>query len=388
MSLTKPRATSLLTISLALACVESPERAPTGAFPTECLSHQPSRWTGPWSDAPTLMGDIGTTGAAGVAVADSELFVFQRSLGEVWRLDLRGTRLGSFGREGPGPGEVAVRGWTRVLSHGRASWLGIAGDTVFLFDGNQLQFFTTVGTYLGRARAFDDALRGTLFFSKRIRPTPAGTLIDVEQRRGASRSLAPQARPYTLFLLTDTATRPVLSIELPPLPTDEHGAQHQSLREAQPVWDMAGSCIVVSDGSSPWLLVSSLDGSLLDTVRYPLPRRTVAPDDDETSRLQQRLGVARRRSVPPALPLGVRDLSVDPDGWVWILPVQPTAGLDGRVEVLRVPIGMGRTVFDTVPAFPIAFGSDGAFFGVTRDSAGYRRLGRFPSDDRGGKRPI
>jgi hypothetical protein len=69
--------------------------------------------------------------------------------------------------------------------------------------------------------------------------------------------------------------------------------------------------------------------------------------------------------------------SVDSDGWVWILPVQPAGGIDEGIEVLRVPIGHGEVLFDTVPAFPIAFGTDGAFYGIIWDSAEYPRLGRF-----------
>jgi hypothetical protein len=81
-----------------------------------------------------------------------------------------------------------------VRSHGRASWVGVVGDTVTVFDGNRVQFFSRAGAYLGHARALDDVLKGALFFSKRIRPTSEGVLVDVEQRRGASRSLAPQVR--------------------------------------------------------------------------------------------------------------------------------------------------------------------------------------------------
>jgi len=121
-----------------------------------------------------------------------------------------------------------------------------------------------------------------------------------------------------------------------------------------------------------------MDGVLVDTVRFPLPRRRTDLEQDDME-LLRRLGVARDRTIPPALPLGVRDLSVDPDGWIWILPVQPARGLDGGVEVVRVPIGHGNAVFDTVPAFPIAFEAQGAFYGIIRDSAGYRRVGRFTS---------
>lgn len=60
------------------------------------------------------------------------------------------------------------------------------------------------------------------------------------------------------------------------------------------------------------------------------------------------------------------DLILDPDGFVWLLPVQPDQPVPGGVEVLRVPLGGGSVVTDTVPAFPRAFGPPGVYFGGIR----------------------
>jgi hypothetical protein len=376
-----------LSLACVFACAENQGAMPPAAVASECVSDSSSRWVGPWSRTPTFIGDLGTNGAAGIAVSESTLFVYQRDLGEVWQLDQAGGRLEVFGREGQGPGEFARGGATRVHSHGRVSWLDMAGDTVIVFDGDDVQLFTKAGTYLNRVRAVDDVLKGFLFFSKRIQSAPGGILIDIEQRRGASRDLRPRVRPYTLWLLTDPHPRAVLTIELPPLPTDKRGAQHQSVREAQPMWAMAGACVVVSDGSSPWLLVSSIAGTGPDTVRFPLPDRMVSQTDEEAA-LLKKVGAERDRLIPPSLPLAVRDLSIDPSGWVWILPIQPERGVIAGVEVVRVPIGVGDAVFDTVPAFPIAFGSDGEFYGITLDGAGDRRLARFAHGDHPAERPM
>jgi hypothetical protein len=309
-------------------------------------------------------------------VVDSLLFVYQRRIGEVWRLDLAGRQLGSFGREGRGPGEFAVRGETRVQTHGRASWLDVSGDTVAVFDGNDVQWFTRTGDYWGHARALHDMFKGLLFFSKRIRVVSGGVLVDVEQRTGVSWTPEPQARPYGIWFVGETSFRRTFAVELPPLPREKNGAQYQSLREAQPLWDLTQRCVVVSDGSSPWLWVAALDETFVDTLQIPLPQREARESEDEAT-LMRRMGASRRRSIPPALPLHVRDLAIDPDGWVWLLLLPAEPGLAEGLEVLRVPIGRGEAVVDTVPAFPVAFGPPGTFYGIVRDSDGYRRLARF-----------
>jgi len=88
------------------------------------------------------------------------------------------------------------------------------------------------------------------------------------------------------------------------------------------------------------------------------------------------MGVNDRGSLPPALPLRVYDLVADPDGWVWILPVQPPDGTRGGLEVLRVSIGHGQGIIDTAPAFPRAFGPEGTIYGTRRDRERLARLAR------------
>src|SRR3972149_5934995 len=82
--------------------------------------------------------------------------------------------------------------------------------------------------------------------------------------------------------MTWTGGRALVETTRPHSPPGQEGGR-------VPMWDMAGSCIVVSDGSSPWVLVSSIAGKRVDTVRFPLPQRTVAHDDEETT-LRRRLG--------------------------------------------------------------------------------------------------
>ena len=169
-----------------------------------------------------------------------------------------------------------------------------------------------------------------------------------------------------------------MTLMLPPLPR-----RYQSSADAQPLWDRVGGCVVVSDGSSPWLLVARLDGARVDTLPIPMLTRT-ARERSEDADLLRRMGVNDRGSRPPALPLRVYDLIADPDGWVWILPVQPPDEIKEGLEVLRVPIGDGQAIIDTVPAFPRAFGSEGTVYGTRRDREGLARLARFAAAGSGG----
>jgi hypothetical protein len=77
----------------------------------------------------------------------------------------------------------------------------------------------------------------------------------------------------------------------------------------------------------------------------------------------------------------VRDLVLDPDGYVWLLPVQPSPRIPDGVEVVRAPLGGGSAVLDTVPAFPRAFGAPGVYYAETRGPDGAIHVVRFQSGD-------
>jgi hypothetical protein len=359
---------------------EHPHRPVKPAQPV-CASAPSSGWGGSWGIEPVFVGGVGTEGTSGAAFIDSVLIVYQRQLGEIWRVDLAGRMVGAFGREGPGPGEFTVgRRSSRVFSHGRVSWVDVVRDTIAVFDGNSIQYFDPIGAYRGQALALRDILKGRLYFSKRIRLMPGGggILIDIEERTGSARSARPHPRPYGIWLMSDGEFRPVFTMRLPPLPRDENGAQFQSVREAQPIWDLAGRCVVVSDGSSPWIILASLDGPTVDTIPIPEMEGPRTRDEDESA-LRRRLG-ASGREIPPVLPIRISALSVDPDRWVWLQGAQPEPSVaESRraVPVVRLSTATGEVVRDTVPAFPSAFGPRGMILGVTRDSSGYRRLGAF-----------
>lgn len=318
-----------------------------------------------------FVGDLGTDGGSGAVVGDSILFVYERRLAQVSRFEVSGDPRGTFGREGRGPGELAARSGAWALPHGAVSWIDLFGDTVAVFDGGAVHIYDTKGRYLWDIGAPGDSLRGDPRFSKRMRLLQGGVLVDVEERGGPSRTAEHQQRRYSIWWVNRRGATRVVSMVLPPLP-----GRHQSAAEAQPLWDLVGGCVVVSDGSSPALLVAQLDGSRVDTVPIPLPMRTV-PESGEETDLLRRMGASDRGSRPPALPLRIHGLIADPDGWVWILPVQPPDRIKGGLELLRVPIGHGQAIIDTAPAFPRAFGPEGTVYGTRRDPEGFARLARF-----------
>jgi hypothetical protein len=117
--------------------------------------------------------------------------------------------------------------------------------------------------------------------------------------------------------------------------------------------------VVASDGAEP-LLVYAPVGGRQDTARVPLPERV-----DRNENYAQKLGGVVPSGFQldePSAPARLIDMVLDPDGFVWLLPVQPDDRIPGGLEVIRVPLGGGVAVTDTVPAFPRAFGPPGVYY--------------------------
>lgn len=154
-------------------------------------------------------------------------------------------------------------------------------------------------------------------------------------------------------------TRTVLQLGLVPVDPKQGPGPAQAL----PLWDTNGRCVVASDGAEPLLVYATLEGGRQDTASISLPARAARAEDYA----RHRGGVlpAGMRLAQPSAAARVRDLVLDPDGFVWLLPVQPRGGIPDGVEVIRAPLGGGQTVVDTVPAFPRAFGAPGAYFAET-----------------------
>ncbi len=171
--------------------------------------------------------------------------------------------------------------------------------------------------------------------------------------------------PWTLARWAGRRETPILSLRLEPAPRGGNGVPFIGPEQAVPVWETRNGCVVASDGTGGWLVRADVDGTALDSLplRLPeLPRPRV--DREQLGRL---LGMAGSRGggyVEPSAPLKVALLSIDPDGYAWILPAQDTTGRGG-VEVVRMSLQDGRMERDTVPAFPDEFGAPGVFYART-----------------------
>jgi hypothetical protein len=193
---------------------------------------------------------------------------------------------------------------------------------------------------------------------------PGGVLLDVEPGTLANRNRNAHRAVGIWRVVAGKAAR-VARLELAELPTRENGAEMKGPAEAWPLWDAVGECLVVTNGSDPELIIGSTSSSAVDTVTFPL-----------TDRPAPRQGGAVQ-GVPwpePSAQRRIRDLVADPDGWIWLLPVQPDSSAIAGVEVIQVNIEDRTSVTDTVPAFPIEFGPPGVFFATTTDESGIRRL--------------
>jgi hypothetical protein len=156
----------------------------------------------------------------------------------------------------------------------------------------------------------------------------------------------------------DDKDQALLQLDLVPV----RGKSGVGPAQALPLWDSNGRCVVASDGAEPLLIYATLGGRQ-DSVPIPIPDRV-----DRNERYADKLGglVPPGGLAPPTAPTRIVDLVLDPDGFVWLLPVQQDQPIPGGVEVLRVPLGRGAAVMDTVPAFPRAFGPPGVYYAGTR----------------------
>ena len=308
---------------------------------------------------------------AGIAVTDSVVYVVETQRATLWLLrpgDLTPVR--RAGREGKGPGEWHPFG---SASHGGSQrWVHASAAGVRLFDAQRIQEFRPDGRfrrlYLNAAQqagisplqsrlAFvGDTLvyssGGHDIFNSILR---AGNMKDVRRDE-----LVGGRQLWFVRMRVGDDVRDVLQLGLVPLPPKVPVGPAQ----ARPLWDLHGTCVVASDGAEPLLVHASLGGGAQDTVRVALPDRA-----DRAADYEGMMGGL----LPPGTRLGeptaatrVRDLIVDPDGYVWLRPVQPRGGLPEGMEVIRVPLGSGPAVTDTVPAFPRAFGGPGVYFAEER----------------------
>lgn len=344
-------------------------RAAHGIVPQECTSRtEGSRWASGAAEY-TESATYGTAGEddwieeiGGIASLDSLVFMYDAGRARIVALDqgLRPVRV--LGREGRGPGELKRErdmGW-----RGRGwRWLDVTDGKVAVFDGTRIQLFTPDGSDA------DESFRGAVrsgavtFETDRLRFWD-GELVAASggYRENANKGTVPNT--WTLYRNGDRTSRPILSLVLTPRPADANGIPFTGPEQALPVWDMSNGCIVAGDGTDRLLVRSDLEGRAVDTLQLAIPDlgRPVV-DAEQMGRLLGLAGKGRRGGfLPPSAVRQVELITIDPDGYVWILPVQDSAAAGSGVEILRMSLQSGAVERDTVPAFPLAFGQPGVFY--------------------------
>ncbi len=315
--------------------------------------------------SPPRYGVVFTGDSSAFGFAPDEANVIQLTFGD----SLARSR---FGRDGQGPGEFVPRGGVvRLQAKLRVvDWVDRRGDSVGVFDGRRLQFFDSLGRYLGENRAVAESLAGPpLSRASRVRLTSDGALVDFESLTLGVRT----TRGFALWRFGARDVSKLMEYRLPDPPVRKEGGVYLGPQEAVVLWDLLGRCVVSSDGGSGSLKYMRSDvRSSIDSISIPLPTRP-SPTESEEIQLLRRLG-SPQAPPPPVVPRVIQRLVVDPSGAIWLLGNQPD-GLTGRVEVIRADVRSRRVVVDTTPAFPVAFGPSGRILGFRPDSVlGYAYL--------------
>jgi len=379
------RVASTLLLALAAAACGRPEPREVGSAPSgpACASRPGgSRWAGTYRAA-GVFGDTdeeALTGIvlAGIAATDRAVYVLELGHPRLWLLRPDLTPVRTVGREGRGPGEWKF--FPPAAQGGSMGWVNADSTGIRLFDGTRVQEFGPEGSFR-RLATTERAAAGISPGQSRLRYA-GGALLYSAGGYDAMGVAHRRAEPvggkslWTVRAREGSREHVVLTLGLVPL---RRGAG-LGPTQARPLWDAHGECVVAADGAGPLLVSASVHGGRQDSANVALPERWGNAASDAAG-LQGALppGV---RVEPPTAPVRVRDLILDPDGYAWLLPVQPAERVPAGVEVVRVEVASGRSVRDTVPAFPRAFGPPGVFYAETYAQDGAIHVVRY--DRRGG----
>jgi len=379
------RVSALLTAVLLLAACDrnpDPPAADGARVAAACVSRaEGSRWAGEYRAA-GVFGDtdeeaLGGITLAGIAATDGMVYVMETERVALWLLKPDLSVIRRIGKDGQGPGEWKPAG--AIMHGGSMKWVHASSTGVRIFDGQRIQGFTRDGRFervllSGAMQAGISPMQSRQAFvgDTLLYSTGGYDVMGSLSRGGPPRygELVNGRLPWWVRMRVGEEVRDVLELGLTPLPKVTVGPA-----QALPLWDTNGACVAASDGAEP-LLIHAPMGVRQDTTRVPLPDR-VARNEDYADKLGGLLPPGSRLEEPSA-PTRVQDLVMDPDGFVWLLPVQPADGIPGGVEVIRVALG-GAAVTDTVPAFPRAFGGPGVFFAETRSPDGTILVTRYES---------
>lgn len=368
-----PRLSLLLLLLLVAACDRAPNPPPAKPVAAACVSRpEGSRWAGDYRET-ARFGDtddeaLGGMDLASITVGDGIVYVLEASNVGLWLLRPDLTVIRKVGREGDGPGEW--RGLLHGWQGGSSRWVSASSDRVRLFDGKRFQELTPGGRFRRVLELGSDEMPlflqsrlifagDTLFYSAGgYDPFSSASTGEPRDGRLGREVAADGYSPWTVRMRLDGENRELLRLGLVPV----HGKWGVGPAHAIPLWDTNGGCVVASDGHEPVLVYATVGGRQ-DTLPVPVPNHVERIADYAEALGGLLPGEAKRRE--PATPKRIRDLVIDPDGWVWLWTVRKRGSTPGEVQVLRVPLGGGRAVLDTVPAFPRAFGPPGVYYAQT-----------------------
>lgn len=346
--------------------------------PLPCATAPASRWI-------ARKGDYRAAGTYGLADGEwlsSVAGVERIQDGSIWIFDSQNARLvrlspdlsehEELAAEGPGPGELAQLPGVILESMGKG-WMTASDSVVFLFDGRALSVFGPDGEfrhYLSGFRpneisalnvhGFHHASGHLLYSVDSGRVPMFGDGEDGERRMVTW--IAEEDGPARLFAHL-----------IPPIPRMGSG-RFSPPGQADPLWSGGEDCVFFSDGERPWLIMAEVNSGRLDSLRLP---DVDAPDfDDPEVRedFEKMMMMSGREGAEMPEPTSVKHweaMSVDPDGFVWMLPAAEAERHENRPdEPLRVHVvapSTGEVTSVSVPAFPVVFGSPGEYYAIEED---------------------
>lgn len=320
----------------------------------------------------------------GVAASDSLVYVYD---GPNYRVHVLGHDLRlhrAFGRRGDGPGEFGSlsRGFYPPDQNDR--WVEVAGDSVFVFSGDRLQVFSPEGRYLARAGQRQIEEEALSLWTIRFRKV-GGNLYFGDPTYRYGRTAEDRAR-MRVMRGNAAGTAHALDLAVTPLPTGR-GASRPTMmlrRQARPSWDLRDDCLVATSGAEGRLVMAHASApGALDTVDFSLPRVALPPEGGGDGMLAAASRGQMSEKLRPTADRRIDAVTIDPDGYVWVLPYQSTENTNGRWVVVKVSLRSGRAEVDTVPAFPLEFGAPGTYFGLRMTETGEPVVVRVEADHPG-----
>ncbi len=303
----------------------------------------------------------------GLASDGDRVFLYDRGRPLLSILSAELELIGEVGREGQGPGEFRqVRLPFSMPPNWDVGFVDGGAQGIVVFDSEHFELFDSSGSATGTVSGWSNW------------PSPAGGVryvaLDSNGRLLFAvdsinmRSATAVRRMFQTWRLTEDGAEKVWELRLPDVPRTGTSGYVMPGRQARVRWALYGHCVVANDGESRTLYVFDEQSSTTDSVLLPewdVPE--IGKEDRSAGTIPGRAG--RRIATGGQLPTAVArwmNMSVDPDGHVWIEPWSPDQEGPSRPFVVNLLNGHATRV--SVPTFPIAFGTPGVFYGVVKDT--------------------